>query len=223
MRMIVVRPAPGDVGTVARLAARGIEAEAIPLFAVAPVAWTPPDPRDFDALLLTSGNAVRHGGSGLHALRQLPVVAVGASTATAARAAGLAVALTGDGDAVAARAQAEAHGLGRLLHLAGRDRVAVGTATITVYASDPLPIAAETAARFAGATVLLHSARAAAAVAAMVDRDGIDRASVRLAAFSAAVARAAGAGWRTVAVAAVPTDAALIAAAIDQRPTRADK
>jgi uroporphyrinogen-III synthase len=221
--MIVVRPAPGDARTLARLAARGIAAESIPLFAVRPVAWIPPDPRDFDAVLLTSANALRHGGSGLDVLRHLPVVAVGEATATAARAAGFAVALTGDGDVARVGAAAEACGLGRLLHLAGRDRMAAGTAAITVYASDALPVPPGVAARFAGATVLLHSARAAAAVAALVDRDGVDRGSVRLAAFSPAVAAAVGAGWRSVAIAARPADSALIEAAIDQRPPRADK
>lgn len=221
--MIVVRPAPGDARTLARLAALGIAAESVPLFAVRPVAWALPDPSDFDAVLLTSANAVRHGGTGLDTLRNLPVVAVGAATAAVARAAGFAVALTGDGDAVAVRAQAAAAGLSRLLHLAGRDRLAAGSATITVYASDALGLPLGTAARFAGATVLLHSARAAATVAALVDRDGVNRGEVRLAAFSPTVAAAAGDGWQAVAIAAAPTDAALIEAAIDQRPPRADK
>ena len=236
MRMIVVRPAPGDARTLAQLAARGITAEAVPLFAVRPIAWVPPDPRDHDAVLLTSANALRHGGSGLAALRSLPVVAVGAATAAAARATGFAVALTGDGDVGRVSAQAAAAGLARLLHLAGRDRVAAGSAAITVYASDALAVPEHVALRFAGATILLHSARAAAAVAALVDRSGVDRAEVRLAAFSPAVAAVAGAGWQAIAVAAAPTDAALIEAAIetaidqraaraaiDQRAARADK
>jgi uroporphyrinogen-III synthase len=221
--MIVVRPAPGDARTLARLAARGIDALSIPLFAVQPVAWTPPDPAAFDALLLTSGNALRHGGTGLDRLRGLPVVAVGAATAAAATAAGFVVALTGDGDVARVSDAAASAGLGRLLHLAGRDRMTAGATAITVYASEALTVSPDDVARFAGATVLLHSARAAAAVAGLIDAEGIDRAAVRLAAFSPAVAAAVGDGWQAVAIASVPTDPALIEAAIDQRPPRADK
>ncbi|WP_445194069.1 uroporphyrinogen-III synthase [Sphingomonas sp. Tas61C01] len=221
--MIVVRPAPGDARTLERLAARGVDVELIPLFAVRPVAWTPPEPAAFDALLLTSANALRHGGTGLDRLRRLPVVAVGAATAAAARAAGFVVALTGDGDVARVCDEAASAGLGRLLHLAGRDRKAAGATAITVYASEALAVSPDDVARFAGATVLLHSARAATMVARLVDRDGIDRARVRLAAFSPAVAAAVGDGWQEVAIASAPTDPALIEAAIDQRPPRADK
>lgn len=221
--MVVVRPPPGDARTLADLRAHGIDADTVALFAVVPLAWTPPDPDDYDALLLTSANAIRHGGAALATLRALPVVAVGGATARAATAAGFDVALTGDGDVAAVMRGAATKGLTRLLHLAGRDRVAAGTDAISVYASEELPVAATATAGFADATVLLHSGRAATRVAALVDRDRIDRARVRLAAFSAAVAHAAGAGWREVAIAATPTDAALIAAAIDRRPARGDK
>jgi uroporphyrinogen-III synthase len=221
--VIVVRPPPGDERTLARLAAAGIEGAAMPLFAVTPVDWTAPPQDRYDALLLTSANAIRHGGSALASLRDLPVVAVGAATARAATDAGFAVAITGDGDVGAAIDRATAAGWTRLLHLAGRDRIHAGTHAVTVYANDTLPIADGTARRFAGATVLLHSARAAARVAALVDRDGVDRAAVRLAALSPAVAAAAGDGWQHVAIAARPTDAALIAVAIDPHAPRGDK
>ena len=223
MRAIVVRPAPGAARTLALLKERGIAAEAMPLFVTAPVDWAAPPARDFDAMLLTSANAVRHGGAGLATLASLPVVAVGPATAAVAAAAGLTVAITGEGDVAAVVARARLAGLTRLLHLAGRDRVAAGTAAVVVYASDPVGIAPGAAADFAGATVLLHSARAARRVAALVDRDGVDRSTIALGCFSDAVAQAAGAGWRSVAVAARPTDAALIEAAIDQHAARGDK
>lgn len=223
MRAIVVRPPPGDARTLTELRAHGIDAQGVALFAVVPLAWTPPDPRAYDSLLLTSANAIRHGGAALATLRALPVVAVGGATARAATAAGFDVALIGDGEVAAVMIRARESGLTRPLHLAGRDRVAAGTDAISVYASEELPVAASATAGFADATVLLHSARAATRVAALVDRDRIDRARVRLAAFSTAVADAAGGGWQEVAIAAAPTDAALIAAAIDRRPARGDK
>ena len=57
----------------------------MPLFSVESLAWKVPDAASFDALLLTSANAVRQAGAGLTQLRGLPVHAVGAATATAAR------------------------------------------------------------------------------------------------------------------------------------------
>ena len=94
-RVLVLRPEPGATATLRRARERGLEAEAVPLFEVEPVEWSVPDPSDFDALLLTSANAVRHGGPGLQALRELPVHAVGEATARAAREAGFAVATIG--------------------------------------------------------------------------------------------------------------------------------
>jgi uroporphyrinogen-III synthase len=34
----------------------------MPLFAIVPLDWTAPDPAQFDGLVLTSANAVRHAG-----------------------------------------------------------------------------------------------------------------------------------------------------------------
>ncbi len=199
----------------ARARSAGYDVIAMPLFAVAPVAWTPASPARIDALLVTSANAMRHGGAGLAALRDRPVVAVGEASGAAARAAGFAVALVGTGDAAAAVALARRRGFDRLLHLAGRDRMTIrGVEAVTVYASDIIEVDAEATARFLDRTVLLHSPRAASRVAALAARDGRDRSRVGIAALSRAVAVAAGEGWRAIQVAATPTDAALIAALV---------
>ena len=211
-RLVVVRPEPGNARTVVAARALGFAAAAMPLFAVAPLSWTPPDPAAFDALVLTSANAVRHGGDGLAALRHLPVLAVGAATAAAARAAGFVVAATGSADAAALVEEAA---YPRLLHLGGRDRAVVPVAAeIAVYASDPLPVPGDAAALLHGATVLLHSARAARAVAALA----VERDATAIAAISAAVLDAAGGGWRRGVAAARPSDAALLAAATSLPP-----
>ena len=207
-RLVVVRPEPGNARTVAAARALGFAATAMPLFAVAPLSWTPPDPAAFDALVLTSANAVRHGGDGIDALRHLPVLAVGAATAAAARAAGFVVMATGSADAAALVEGAAAYP--RLLHLGGRDRAVVPVAAeIAVYASDPLPVPGDAAALLHGATVLLHSTRAARAVAALA----VKREATAIAAISPAVLDAAGGGWRRGVAAARPSDAALLAAA----------
>ncbi|MBC7987264.1 MAG: uroporphyrinogen-III synthase, partial [Sphingomonadaceae bacterium] len=85
--LLIVRPEPGASATAQRARTRGWEPLVAPLFAIAPLAWAPRDPAAFDALLLTSANAVSHGGKALGKYRELPVYAVGAATAAAARAA----------------------------------------------------------------------------------------------------------------------------------------
>lgn len=220
MPLLIVRPEPGASATLSRARALGLEAVAAPLFRVAPVTWAVPDPAAHDSLLLTSANAVRHAGPGLERLRGLPAYAVGEATAAAARAAGLTVAGIGTRNVEALLAQVADDGRRRPLHLAGEDRRPAGHADLritirTVYraeAVDRLPdAAADCLAQ--GGTVLLHSPRAGAVLAALTEQAGIDRARTMLAAISDATASAAGGGWRSVVVAAVPTDDALLAAA----------
>lgn len=213
-RLIVLRPEPGNSATRARIVAAGAEAIALPLFAVVPLAWTPPNPADFDALVLTSANAARHAGPALAAFAHLPAVAVGATTARAATAAGLSVAATGTRDAGEMPALLDAIGATRALHLTGREYRAVPGvhASVAVYASDAtegVDLAALT-----DATALIHSARAGARLAELVDAASLDRARVAVAAISPAALAAAGDGWHTAVAAAAPDDDALISAAL---------
>ncbi|MEZ0496040.1 uroporphyrinogen-III synthase [Sphingomonas sp. IW22] len=216
-RLIVLRPEPGNRATCDRIVAAGGVAVAMPLFATGPLAWHAPNAGDFDALLLTSANAVRHAGPALAEFHHLPVVAVGAATARAATAAGLSVAATGDGDAGAAALLLERMGAGRMLHLCGREhRSLAGVCSIPVYASDPIdpPMPGV----LAGATALIHSPRAGARLAALVDAAGIDRARVAVAAISRAALTAAGDGWRCATAIDRPDDNALIRAALSIDP-----
>lgn len=212
-RVAVLRPEPGNARTAERARARGFEVLARPLFEVRPVAWTPPDPASYDALLLTSAAVLRHAGPGLDALARLPVVAVGPETARAARAAGLEVVIIGEGGADHALTLARARGLGRLLHLAGRERMpdAAGVDPLVVYASEELPIEAGwTRILGRGWTALLHSPRAAARLAALVDHDGAPKADIAVAALGPAVLAAAGGGWRSASAALRPDDESLL-------------
>ncbi len=205
----VLRPEPGNAATCAAIVAAGGRAISLPLFAIAPVPWTPPaNLTGFDALLLTSANAARLAGPGLTRLAHLPVHSVGAATAAAARAAGLTVAKVGSGDAAALIASLPP-GI-RLLHLAGRERATQpGVTAITVYAADPL-VDIDTSA-LNGTVTMLHSARAAQRLAELVAP--VDRAAIRLAAIAPAVAGAAGHGWARVESAPHPRDLALVALA----------
>lgn len=208
---LVLRPEPASTATASALAALGVDVLRQPLFATRPIAWQPPDPDGFDAVMLTSANAARYGGAGLLALG-LPAIVVGAATGEAARSAGLSVVLTGDRGAADLAAVARARGFTRLLHVTGRDRVAVaGVCAIVAYASETLLIPSGVAATWEGKVALLHSARAALRFGELVDRDRASRARIAVAALSPAVARAAGAGWSRVVAAAAPIDAALIA------------
>lgn len=211
--LLVLRPEPGASATAAAANARGFASIVAPLFTVAPLAWTTPARRP-QAVLMTSANAARQGGAGLAALVDLPLYAVGAATAAAARAAGFAQIVTGEDGVEAIVAQARRDGVSDLLHLAGRDHRAPDAATVTierrlVYAADAVTTLPEVAGQaLPDAIALLHSPRAAALFATLVDPTHI-----AIAAISVATRDAAGAGWRAVAVADRPTDAALLAAA----------
>ena len=95
-RLVIVRPEPGASATLAKARDLGLDGVAMPLFEIEPVEWQAPEASGFDGLLLTSANALRHGGGQLGALRGLRVYAVGEATAEAARAAGFDIAGTGD-------------------------------------------------------------------------------------------------------------------------------
>jgi uroporphyrinogen-III synthase len=204
MKLLIVRPQPGADETAARARKLGLSPIVAPLFETRALDWSPPDPAAFDAILLTSANAARLGGGGLRRFLALPCYAVGARTAQAAREAGFNDVRTGTSDGAALAAMAGRDGKASLLHLGGRDHVAIDGAThIAVYASEP---AGALPAYSGEAVVMLHSVRAAARFAALA----ADRGAILVAAISAEVARAAGGGWKQVAVAAAPRDEALL-------------
>lgn len=212
----VLRPEPGNRVTAAAIEAAGRRAIRLPLFAAGPVPWKLPDPAQFDALLLTSANALRHGGTQLGALRDLPVHAVGQVTAESARRAGFRVVHVGEGGGAALAEAAAVAGVRRALLLGGRERVldagGVIAEAITVYASEPLPIAPDQAGGLEGAVALVQSARAGARLDELIDTNC--RATIRIAAISAPVAEACGAGWHDVVIAPDMRPDTLIALAV---------
>lgn len=214
--LVVLRPEPGNAATLARAQAAGFDAVSLPIFAVEPLDWTLPDPAAYDALILTSANALRFGGPALAALQVLPVLAVGAHTATAARDAGFTVLASGTGNAADIVALAERSGVRRALHLTGHDRtLQVGgiiAGVIPVYQSVPCAVDPAALGMLQDQVVLLHSARAAKRIGALVESADLSRDRIALAAFSSAIATAAGCGWAAIAVAATPDDAALFTA-----------
>jgi len=208
-KLLLLRPEPGLSQSAERAAELGLEIVACPLFRIEPVRWTAPDPSAYDALLLTSANAVRQAGPQLEAVGGLSAYAVGAATAEAARTAGLHVEAVGRSDIVALLA--DTPGSLKLLHLAGEDRREVDSShvidRITVYRSaaidnPDLPL-------LGGLVAAIHSPRAGARLAELAA--GRDRTAI--AAISKAAAEACGPGWERVEVATAPDDESLLAVA----------
>lgn len=216
-RLLVLRPEPGAGETLRRAASMGMEAMAYPLFAIEPVDWTPPDPAGFDALMLTSANAVRMAGEALGRYRHLPAYAVGKRTADALARAGFDRIEAGeaDGDAVA-RKMAE-DGRRHALHLRGRDSAPIDpgllriTPVINYAASEQGDAAGLAAIMRPGMIALVHSARAGRRLAALTDERL--RPGISIVAISAAAQAACGNGWRAIASAERPIDEAMLALA----------
>jgi uroporphyrinogen-III synthase len=208
--ILVVRPQPGSRATMRRLASIGLSGRAVPLFRGEPLAWSAPPAGDFDALMLTSANVLRHGGDGLSRYRSLPLWAVGAATADAAIEAGFTPARVGTGGVAGLLAGAQ----GRILWLCGEERTDIpvhaglSVTPVPVYRMAETP--ADAVSLGEGGIILLHSARAARRVSRLLEGR---RASFTLVTISAAVAAAAGAGWRGVEVAPSPSDAEMVAVA----------
>lgn len=196
--IIIVRPEPGASATAARASALSLTAVTIPLFAVAPVDWQAPDAADFDALLITSANAVRLAGPQLAQFARLPCHAVGAATAAAARAAGLNLVATGNDGAKPLVDAMTSQGHRAILWLTADERSALEagksriTAIICYRASEIADPAGWADAVAAPAVILLHSARAARRAAMLA---GGARPHLIALSISDAVRAAAGEGW----------------------------
>ena len=223
MRVWITRAQPGAAATAARVAALGHEPLVAPLLRVRPIPGAALDLDGVGALAFTSANGVA-AFVDRSAARGLPVFAVGDATAAAARAAGFAEVRSAEGDVAAlARLILKLRPPAPILHVAPRERsgdlagtlTAQGVAcrTAELYESavaDRLPAAAAEALEAAAIdAVLVHSPKAAAAVARL-----IDSAEEGVAVFALSLACAEPlerAGFRAIAVAAAPTEAALLA------------
>ncbi|UVO55040.1 uroporphyrinogen-III synthase [Sphingomonas sp. SUN039] len=230
MRVLIVRPAPGNEATAEAVAAMGLEPVVVPLFEIVPLAWEAPDPAIFDAVVMTSANAARHGGAGLAHFTHLPLFAVGEATGEAARAVGFGDVRIGLGDAAdladlvvqaeqgtvplgtvppqAKRGQSpRGQSLVQILHLTGSDHRSIPTeasmTVVTVYESRVLTPSAPLNADIA----LVHSPRTGSRLAALTS----DRASIRIVAISPAAAAACGSGWAAVHIADIPREHAMLA------------
>lgn len=208
-RLLVLRPEPGASATVKRARERGLEAVAAPLFEIEAVPWQAPDSGRFDALLVTSANAVRCAGAQLEKFLSLPVYAVGEMTSLAAQERGFAIAAIGN-RGVDRLIECIPQNL-KLLHLGGEDRQdpldRAGIEVIPVYRASEIERPDLSLAK--GAVVLIHSPRAGLRLSKLVK----DRGDILIAAISPTAAEAVGTGWEAVEAANEPSDHALLALA----------
>ncbi len=217
-RVIVLRPEPGASATAKRAEQAGWSVTKVPLFEITPITWTPPDPGDCDAVLMTSANAARLGGAGLAAYHNLPLYAVGAKTADAARENGFETVISGDAGVAEVADRLRADGVVRIFHPSGEavrgfDERALTVAHVPVYAARRSAAPDLRAAIGDDAILLVHSPRAAQYLDALCSAQGIARATLSLVAISSAALADAGTGWRTAIAADHPTNDAMLAAA----------
>jgi uroporphyrinogen-III synthase len=193
----------------------GFKTALCPLFSVRPIQWTAPDPDLFDAIMLTSANALLHGGDQLAQYTAMRAFAVGHTTASAARKAGFSNVFHGSADVQSLMAAIAGEGYRHVLHLAGQhvrpvDPGEVRLTQVVVYASDENATDLQSHI-FPGDVLLVHSARAGRRLAALIPPE--QRATLNLVAISPAALAAADDGWACAVAANSPDDGAMLAIA----------
>ncbi|WP_296745683.1 uroporphyrinogen-III synthase [Mesorhizobium sp.] len=189
VRVLVTRPEPGASRTARRLETHGFQPLLLPLTETKALPVEVDVAADVAAVAVTSANAVRHAPKQLVAmLAALPCHAVGKRTAEACRAAGFLVVNEGRGDAEALADAIAADLAGKpIVYLCGRVRFPVFEQRLAAAGARVQPIEtydtseldygdADLLARLSGApveAVLLYSAKAAAAAAALSVRSAL--------------------------------------------------
>lgn len=213
----VTRAEPGATATAERLAALGYRPLVAPVLTVRDL--TPEIDLDgVQALAFTSANGVR-AFAALTPRRDLPVFAVGGATALAARGVGFSAVTDADGDVEALAAVIVEARPGGVLHPTAREAAdligrlqaeGVEGRALAVYetvAAEPGPALSALDVLEA---VLIHSPKAARRVDAVLPRAASE--TLFLAAISPAAAEPLrGRTWRSLRIAAAPTEAALLA------------
>jgi len=233
--ILVIRPEPGASHTLDAARALGLAAHSFPLFAAMPRAWDAPAPDSFDALLLGSANALRHGGPALADYIGKPAYCVGEATTRVAWSRGLIVEATGEGGLQDLLPQIIPDHP-RLLRLAGEKRVALNPppgmeiAERVVYASLPLPFPPELArllltSALPAFILLLHSGEAARHFIAETDRLALPRHQITAITIGPRVTEiCTQAGrWSAIHTAPAASDAAMLALAAQTCQIGADR
>ena len=223
--VLILRPEPGASTTHAAATELGLMSYVFSLFTPMPRAWDAPSPDDFDALLLGSANALRHGGPALANYIGKPAYCVGEATTRVAWSRGLIVEATGESGLQNLLPQISAEHP-RLLRLAGAERVPLALppgVTIeerVVYASVPIPFPPELsrlllASALPALVLLLHSGEAARYFLEETARLALPRHHITAITIGPRVSEicAAAGGWAAILTAPVASDAAMLALA----------
>ena len=219
LSVLILRSIEAGQETARRAKNFGLNSIVDPLFVIESMAWTAPPPSNFDALMLTSANAVLYAGPAIGQYEHLPVLAVGEATALAARNAGFNVAVTGKGGADELLQSLPVDRYPNILRLTGKDHIKLAASghrirLCRVYRSRAMPLGEKSqAALRQGHVILLYSARAAKILIEEMDRLGLDRSINHIVTLSPHIAQAAGIGWKSVQAAERPTDDALLSLA----------
>lgn len=236
-RVIVTRPEPDGAAFARKLAEYGVESIASPVLVVRYMDIAR-EIHKAGAVLFTSANGVRAYSAGGGSV-EIPAFVIGVSTAEAARTVGFASIAIGDGD-VGSLAELAGNRLnakpaaGDVLHIGGQEQTGdlvgqlgargIKAQRVVAYAADPaaaLSAAAQAAIRSAGEKpwVAHFSSRSAIEFLRLANEAGLEAQLWRIgcACFSAAVADAAGAGWRQRVIATSPNGDALIEAILNAK------
>lgn len=210
--LLVLRPEPGASATAAKAADLNLDVVVISLFEVRPRDWEPVAVSRYDAVFLTSANALKYAGNDMSALLDLPAFCVGTATAQAATTAGFSNIVAGTSDAQNLAEMAAANGHRHVIWLAGTPSIPITHPDVridvrTVYETIEKRLDADTLRTFRHPGVaLLHSPRAAQCFASLME----DRGKTDIVAISQKAAIAAGPGWASVQWPEAPSDAAML-------------
>jgi uroporphyrinogen-III synthase len=217
-RLIVLRPEPGASATAKRALDDGWTVTILPLFEIAPLVWNPPEPKIFDAVLMTSANSARFGGPGLAGYHGLPLYAVGTKTADAAHKNGFETIIIGEGGVAEMADQLRADNMARIFHPAGKtarpfDESKLSIIHMATYAASRVTPQDFVSVIGKDAILLIHSPLSARYLDELCAAQAIARNTLSLVAISTAALTEAGTGWRAAIAAERPTDAAMLTAA----------
>jgi len=210
--LLVLRPQPGADETAQRAAAQGLAPLVVPMFEVRAVPWSMDPTTPYDAVFITSSNALKLIYKSINFLKDLPILCVGEATADAARRAGLSDVTAGTDGAAALADLAAALGYRHLLWLAGEPHTPVNHPNLLfdvkiIYETAELAIDTRVQEVTQQPLVaLVHSPRAAQRFAGLLP----ERGHIDLVAISEKAAIAAGPGWASVHWPNAPSDSAML-------------
>lgn len=226
-QLLVLRPEPGATDTANRAIESGWKVTKTPLAKAVPVAWTLDRDLIFDAVMVTSAQAIYQGGAELDKIKDYPLYVVGSATAAAARSAGFQHIITAEGNGQSVLRYLRRDRKARILRLCGevyKDYAGVENVLEQdsfqffikiLYRMQNIACLPTEACRalVENAIVLLHSFRFAEQFRLLLTKTDINPDKVQIAVISPAVAEQIGKEWRAMAIAEYPDDRYLLKAA----------